>query len=439
VLAGQDGATLPAGEYWFALVAGNSGTVTANPTNWDISTTSSYQLGYFNPGTYYVSLSFQVGNTTPVPPPRNDNCADALTIGENAPSGTAAWTGTNAGGSFDGYSTCYRPVPYPAWNPKDIWFNYVPSATGFAEVIAVAGRDGGDDPILTRYAEGCGSAAVQCSGGAILSFDNQVRLFFPVVAGQPVLLSLAGATGQTGVMELNIKLLPPPCAITIPAGSITESEAACGDSSNDGCFGDVVGFDPITPGQTVTGRLFNTTSRRDVDWYRFTLPAPSAVSATFSAQYPSVVSLVATGTEPGACLGNVLGFVENTEISRTCDQFTTELELPAGSYYVVIAHAYFDGLGCGSGYERYWLRLDATPVSQPCLADIAGAGSTGSEPDGVVDGGDFIAFINSFGIGDPAIDRLADLAGAGANNDDPDGIIDGTDFIAFINAFAAGC
>jgi len=72
-------------------------------------------------------------------------------------------------------------------------------------------------------------------------------------------------------------------------------------------------------------------------------------------------------------------------------------------------------------------------------ADIAGAGDDGRSPDGTVDGSDFIAFINSFGIGDASVDPLADIAGAGPDGLQPDGTIDGSDFIAFINAFAIGC
>jgi probable HAF family extracellular repeat protein len=75
-----------------------------------------------------------------------------------------------------------------------------------------------------------------------------------------------------------------------------------------------------------------------------------------------------------------------------------------------------------------------------CLeADIAGGGDAGNEPDGTVDGTDFIAFINSFAIGDAAVDPLADIAGGGDTGLEPDGTIDGTDFIFFINAFAIGC
>ena len=79
------------------------------------------------------------------------------------------------------------------------------------------------------------------------------------------------------------------------------------------------------------------------------------------------------------------------------------------------------------------------PSAPACLADISGGGPNGDEPDGTVDGSDFIAFINSFGIGDATVDNKADVAGGGANGDQPDGTIDGTDFIAFINAVGAGC
>ena len=72
-------------------------------------------------------------------------------------------------------------------------------------------------------------------------------------------------------------------------------------------------------------------------------------------------------------------------------------------------------------------------------ADIAGGGPDGRSGDYIVDGSDFIAFINSFSVGDPAIDPLADVAGSGNDGLSPDGIIDGSDFIAFINAFSEGC
>jgi hypothetical protein len=97
------------------------------------------------------------------------------------------------------------------------------------------------------------------------------------------------------------------------------------------------------------------------------------------------------------------------------------------------------GLTVGGGT----IDLVATNISAGpplvCLADVAGGGPTGLTPDGTVDGADFVAFINSFAIGDATIDPLADIAGSGPTGTQPDGTIDGADFIAFINAFAAGC
>ncbi len=72
-------------------------------------------------------------------------------------------------------------------------------------------------------------------------------------------------------------------------------------------------------------------------------------------------------------------------------------------------------------------------------ADVVDA--SGNPPgDNTVDGDDFIAFINSFAIGDVTVNSIADVVGGdGPNATGPDGTIDGSDFIAFMNGFAEGC
>ena len=73
-----------------------------------------------------------------------------------------------------------------------------------------------------------------------------------------------------------------------------------------------------------------------------------------------------------------------------------------------------------------------TPCAAPACSAADVAGDQGLPPgDGTLDGNDFIAFINSFSLGQPALDPAADLDG--------DGTIDGSDFVNFINAFALGC
>ena len=92
--------------------------------------------------------------------------------------------------------------------------------------------------------------------------------------------------------------------------------------------------------------------------------------------------------------------------------------------------------GCGSKVSK------AATLTIGCacsVADVAGTGLDGLLPDGIVDGSDFVAFINSFATADVAVDSVADVAGGGPDGLLPDGIIDGDDFVAFINAFSTGC
>jgi hypothetical protein len=88
--------------------------------------------------------------------------------------------------------------------------------------------------------------------------------------------------------------------------------------------------------------------------------------------------------------------------------------------------------------KRALVRIAADFTVTPAGCSVADLDTTGSGPDGTLDGSDFIAFINSFGIGDATVDPLADIVDAGGTPPG-DGTIDGSDFIAFINAFAAGC
>jgi hypothetical protein len=432
-LAGQDG-NLGVGEYWLALLAGSASEVTAGASGWSASTTGAYQLGFFSAGTYYIQLSLSIGNTTPLPPPSNDDCANALAIGENPTYGLPAWSGTNAGATNDGLFPCY-PSEAPAPNqPKTIWFNYIPTQTGFAEVIARGGAGGAATPMLARYPEGCGSFPLQCVGGSSLRSGDDPRLFFPTVAGEPVLLALAVFAGEVGEMTLDVNLLPPPCELTIPAGAIAESEGACGDSSNGGCNSSPPAFDTIALGQSVQGRLFNGTQLRDTDWFEFTVPALSVVTVSFAAQYPSVAVVLGQDNEQGGCFGQTVLDINNLIFAEMCGTKTRSAELEAGTYRLVITNAYFDGIGCGAGYEQYWLSLSGRAVVVACgPSDIAGPGQ-GAGADGELTADDIIVFLNAFFAGDP----IADVAGPGQDpNADKEFTAD--DIIVFLNRFFAGC
>jgi len=111
--------------------------------------------------------------------------------------------------------------------------------------------------------------------------------------------------------------------------------------------------------------------------------------------------------------------------------------LPAGTYYLAagawsmaFGSTGFDVAATSAKTGTIVINIIAGTAVAPCVSDL--------NTDGTIDGSDFIDFINSFGIGDAAIDPLADIVDAGGTTPG-DGTIDGSDFIAFINAFAAGC
>ena len=102
-----------------------------------------------------------------------------------------------------------------------------------------------------------------------------------------------------------------------------------------------------------------------------------------------------------------------------------------GGQLCMLISAHLDGTECCAVTKCIDLPPCNPPVGTQCPFDL--------NADGMLDGADFVLFINSFGAGDVTVDPLADVAGGGADGLMSDGIIDGNDFVAFINAFGAGC
>lgn len=201
---GRDG-NLPSGEYWLAVLAGGSTSVTAGATNWNVTTTSSLTLDLNNPFTSYVlSLAFSLGNTDPRTntAPANDNCANARDIATDE-----FFVDTNELSTNDGDVACFQPLPDTVL--RDVWFRYTPQNSGrataesFVQDVSIAVL-----PQLARYSQ-CGEPAVQC--GTVFVGSNLIpgyRLEFDVVAGESYLIGLSGAQGSTGPINLKVTLVP---------------------------------------------------------------------------------------------------------------------------------------------------------------------------------------------------------------------------------------
>lgn len=206
----------------------------------------------------------------------------------------------------------------------------------------------------------------------------------------------------------------------------------------------------------LTGRVFGSTARitdertsAGADLWMF--DPQTGVTTRITPAVPSAVSqdgraraTITTVTEDGYILGNYDSYAESgtTAQSRAfvyrADVGFTDLGAlaaagPASAGFGRLLSAqtvrvgelmYGTGQLIGatgnSGLDTFVMRPIPAPV---CPADVTG--------DRTVDGADFVAFVNSFSLGDAAADAAADL--------NRDGTIDGGDFVAFMAAFAAGC
>ncbi|MFN8779934.1 MAG: GC-type dockerin domain-anchored protein, partial [bacterium] len=434
---GQDGPLQP-GVYWLALAAGAGDAVTVGTQNWSIQTTASYPIGFFQPGTYYPSISFIVGNTIPYPPPVNDNCENAIVVGESPSLTAPVWTGTTRGATSDGQFPCWPFNNEEPFNTKDIWFRYIPSASGYAE-ISSAGLSG-QTPMISRFdgTLGCGSGSLQCAvWGSSFALLNRTRILTPVTQGVPVLLALGMLGGNFGELDLRITLLPPPCNLGTPADAILESETNCSEILNNGCNADPFAFDQLQLGRAFAGRVAAISEATEQDWTEFTLPVRSHVTVTLVSQAPLWFEMWQRSEQPEDCYipGTGIEFREAFYSNACVPQGDTAV-LEPGVYRTLVAWSPFynvDNLVCGTGYEGYWFRIDAVPAPPPCPADVAGPGQS-IGPDSALTADDIIVFLNWFF----ASDDRADVAGPGQSTT-PDGQFTADDIIVFLNRFFVGC
>jgi hypothetical protein len=413
LLRGQNGPTLPAGVYWFAIAAGTPEEVTFAQEDWQASTTGSTVIG-FDEGAITIDLAAITGNTVPPPQPPNDACENALDIGENM-GGQPAWAGTIVGATQDGTSTCYPPLPGVTF--KDVWFRYIPSVTGWAEVNPVAAPGNSISPLLTRYADGCGSAQVRCAGGGSFVAAGGVRLRFPVVQGVPVLLSLAGRAGSWGALRLNITAVER-CDLGVPPSAVSEVETGCDATSNNGCAFTPNAFEPLTIGQPVFGALTSSGAFRDIDAFVFQLSEGATLPVVFRTRQPAQLTVVRPNG-PTGCGGLNFATLSTLDIDEGCTNLTTTLSLFAGRYYVFVQPRFTDNVACLDWFGEYWFAVGDVPA--PCPADFDGNGLL--NPDDLSD------FITCY----------FELPPCAAADFDDNQIVNPDDLSDFITAYFSGC
>jgi hypothetical protein len=144
--------------------------------------------------------------TPPLPAPANDECSGAidLTAGALTPIDTSA-----AGQSTFTSTACSFSSTNAGF---DLWFRYVPSASGAAAVSTcgspIVAKLGAFSSCTATTSLACGSTEICLPDGSNQTRAGWMRV--PVTAGTPIFIRVAGDTGAFGPLNLTVTLHPVP-------------------------------------------------------------------------------------------------------------------------------------------------------------------------------------------------------------------------------------
>ena len=362
-----------------------------------------------NPGADYVIKVAKYGTFYPVGGNANLNFSFAPTAPPNdsffgtillSAAGEAV-TGTTNYATPD---TANLPTCGLSEGSPDVWYYFTPTCNAN---YTVSTNNSNFDTVLTVYAGNLFSPQFVGCNDDCNPTDRNSCLSFGVTANQNYFIRVGGYNGNAGVFNLNLS--GPSIANDTCAGAL---EVTPGDgvpaeyAFSNACASNSVGLPVDQCGLALD--IYHDL------WYSITLPVDSLIDAdTFGSPFDTVLTVYE-------------GCPVSDSVPITCSDDDSGTVQSAIAFYVTGGVTYLVRVGSysptvtGAGVVHF---TATTTVPPPCLSDV--------NADGVVDGGDFTAFINSFSVGDVDVDPIADV--------NLDGTIDGSDFIEFVNAFGAGC
>jgi hypothetical protein len=302
-------------------------------------------------GTYYIIVDtwpnptsipdFDL-NITEVTTVENDNCADAIAIGEvyDMPFSTNLATD-------DGPLTCT--------DGANIWYDYTATFTGEA-IISLCGSDF-DTELGVWDGAACPPATnIDCNDDWC---DLQSQVTIAVTAGNVYKIEIGGYDGDRGDGYLSI-YENVTCDIPCPPGSIPENEP-CGDDVNGGCNMGTPAYTSMNDGDVICGNLWAEDGIRDTDWFEVILTNPANIRFTVNTEGPTVFGFVGQ-YQPGVpgC-DNTTMFLTNWKTLYPCtEDFVENILLPAGTYYLMVAPNDYENFPC-PGFD-YIATLEITDL-----------------------------------------------------------------------------
>jgi hypothetical protein len=299
--------------------------------------------------------------------------AGSLTFGVPAAFDTTTAT---ASGDFADDSQCAGTFLdwYGGLANPDVWFKFTAPSTGFVSISTC--QAGSFDTSITVSTGDCSSLTqVACNGDAADAAGCQQFYSFinlmPVDAGVTYHVRIggwcgtAGAACDAGAGQVVVNSVN----ICLPETGTATSIEACGQSANDGCFGGGA-TEPIAIGATMRGTLYTfqtsdpTTGEpvdnRDLDFYSFSVTAPSTVTVEAKCQQQTAV-FIARGDLTVADCGALTVLTTGTGY---CPNLAT-ICLNPGTYYAIVADGDFVGNECGNAGNDYSLKVTTAPAVCP--------------------------------------------------------------------------
>lgn len=191
--------------------------------------------------------------------PANNNCANAVVIGNGT------FSGTTVGATNDGSASCGSSA-----SNADVWYRYVAPATGTI-TVTTCNPGTGYDTVLSVHSAACpGTSATQiaCNDDASCAFASlRSTLTFSAVAGTEYLIRVSGFSSAVGAFELSVG---PGGGGQPPVNDACASATAIGNGT----------FNGTTTNAAADGTTSCVGSASPDVYYRYTAPATGTVVAS---------------------------------------------------------------------------------------------------------------------------------------------------------------
>jgi hypothetical protein len=273
-------------------------------------------------GTYYYPIynfvmmnnpyTVNITGTACPPPPANDNCSDAISIGE-----VTEMPFTTRSATLDGGGSCIT-------SGSDIWYIYTPTVTDTIR-ISLCGSE--YNTMLAVYDGGSCSQLPSLLGCNDNACGLQSQLDIPVIMGNQYLVEIGGANDESGSGVLTIGEVP-----------VNPPNDDCENATDAGTL--VMGVPVQLTGTTVGATQGCLVMYPAEVWIKFTLAGCMNVTIDFCDDAHSIIEYTQTLYGDCSCSNITYPNAQNWDCGKPAVSW---YNLEPGTYYYAIPQPYSGG------------------------------------------------------------------------------------------------